>query len=68
MTSNQILLVEDDLISRMALKEQIQDLKLGSVSEAKNDVEVFNLADQKDFDIILMDVQLRNSRTGIEIC
>lgn len=67
-TNQQILLVEDDLLSRMALKEQLEDLNLGIVHEAKNDKEVFDLVDRISFNVILMDVHLRNSKSGIEIC
>jgi PAS domain S-box-containing protein len=62
-----ILIVEDDLISRMALKEQLEEKELGNILLAKNDKQTFEQLASHKVDLILMDVQLKNSLSGIDI-
>lgn len=66
-TETRILVVEDDVLSRMALIIELKDQGYLHLFEAKNYEQAVKVMDRQDIDVILMDVTLRNSIDGITI-
>lgn len=52
-----ILLVEDDVVNQMVINRMLKE-NGHKVDVAKNGFEALNLYDQKDYDLILMDIQM----------
>lgn len=53
-----VLLVEDNHVSQLVIKLMLKELGYREVTVASNGVEALKFCEEKDFDIILMDVQM----------
>lgn len=65
-TSSQkkILIVEDEDINRIFLEKCVA--KLGMYESVSNGIDAINIASKKQYDLILMDINLGNSINGLE--
>jgi DNA-binding NtrC family response regulator len=61
-----ILVVEDELTARRVMTQYLQDAGY-AVSSAANGQEAITLLEQKKFDIVISDFQLRSQMTGIDV-
>ena len=63
----QILIVEDELFTAEHIEQQLKKIGLMNVSIALSYKKALKLIETKKFDLILLDVNLENGHTGIEI-
>lgn len=64
-TKLNILLIEDDLLSRLTLKSRLE--KYGEVFEAENSLIAFDLMERKKIDLAFVDLDLEEKLIGLEI-
>ena len=64
-TKLNILLIEDDLLSRLTLKSRLE--KYGEVFEAENSLIAFDLIERKKIDLAFVDLDLEEKLIGLEI-
>lgn len=60
-----ILLVEDDLLSRLSLKTRLENM--GEVLEAPSKKEAFILLEDRSFDLAFVDLDLESELAGLEV-
>jgi DNA-binding response OmpR family regulator len=60
-----ILIIEDDLLSRLSLKSRLD--YLGEVSVASSKAEAFELIEAEKFDLAFVDLDLDSELAGLEI-
>ncbi len=65
-TIKNILLVEDEVLTAMSLKMELEDTNLYSCLIASSGVEAERFCDNNSIDIIIMDVNLPGKINGIE--
>ena len=63
----QILIVEDDLFTAEEIERQLKKMGLINTHIALSYKKALKLIERKNFDLILLDVNLENGHTGIEI-
>lgn len=62
-----ILIADDHVVVRRGLKDILsEDLKLAAFGEAQNAPEVFELLDQKDWDVVVLDISMPG-RGGLDV-
>ncbi len=67
MKDRQILIVEDDLFTAEEIEKKLKNIGLTHIDIALSYKKALNLIETKNFDLILLDVNLENGHTGIEI-
>lgn len=66
MTAKQILIVEDEVIIALDIKNILENLGYGISGIARTANEAINIVEEKKPDLILMDIQLEDKSDGIE--
>ncbi|MFA7419236.1 MAG: PAS domain S-box protein [Melioribacteraceae bacterium] len=59
-----VLLVEDDEINSFAISQMLTEIC--EITEASNAIDAFKQAESGEYDIILMDINLRKGKSGVE--
>lgn len=67
MNKTNVLIVEDEMIVALDIQSAVLEMGYNSLGIATNYNEVLDLLDEKKADIILMDINLENSISGIKI-
>ncbi len=66
MTKAKILIVEDEMISAAALRNDLKDVGYDVCALASTGEKAIQIAETEHPDVVLMDVRLRGEMTGIE--
>ncbi len=66
MTKVKVLIVEDEIITAMALKEDLKKLGYKICSIATSGKKAIEIVEKEQPDVVLMDVRLRGEMDGVE--
>ncbi len=62
-----VLLVEDDIISQMALRMMLENLGVAKTYQANSYASAVNVLDIESIDLVLVDIYIKGDEDGIEL-